>query len=34
MTLLGLVIAVAVVVLGLAFFGMYLLNRDIDAAER
>jgi hypothetical protein len=34
MALLGLVIAVAVVVLGLALTGMYLLNRDVDAAER
>ena len=34
MALLFLVIAVAIVVLGLAFAGMYSLNKDIDQAER
>ena len=34
MALLALVIAVAVVVLSLTFMGMYLLNKDVDAAER
>ena len=34
MALLSLVIAVAVVVLGLAFAGMYSLNKVADKAER
>ena len=34
MALLFLVIACAVVVLGLSFGGMYLLNKAIDSAER
>jgi len=34
MALLFLVIAVAIVVLGLSFCGMYLLNRAIDRSER
>jgi hypothetical protein len=32
--LLFLVVAVSAVVLGLALGGMYLLNRDIDSANR
>ena len=34
MALLSLVIAVAVVVLGIAFAGMYILNKVADRAER
>jgi hypothetical protein len=34
MALLFLVIAVAVVVLGLAFVGMYSLNKEVDQNER
>jgi hypothetical protein len=34
MALLFLVIAVAIVVLGLAFTGMYLLNKAVDKSDR
>jgi hypothetical protein len=34
MALLLLVIATAIIVLGLAFTGVYLLNKDVDATGR